>query len=116
MPDAVPRGDEVILLDGHPLADISMVKRHVGIPCLRQCNHLRGDIKPLDFVSITLQQSKKAAATSTANIESQPASRAKLQCVFVLANTVRGEMRFQPMMSNCIVAGGDLSGFHGSGA
>jgi hypothetical protein len=32
----------------------------------------------------------------------------------MLANTVRGEMRLQPLMSDGIVAVGNLSGFHGS--
>jgi hypothetical protein len=91
-----------------------MVKRRTWIPGLRQCNHLLGDIKPLDFVSMAFQQPKKTVVASTANIQSQPASRAKPQSVLVLTNTILAEMLPQPLLSDGIVALGDFSGFHDS--
>ena len=112
MPDAVPRGDEVIRLRGQPLAHIHMVKRTAGMLLLRQGNHLGGDIKALDVVFVALQQSMEATAAPTADIKRPSAPGAKLQRVLMLANSIRGEMRPQPLMSNGIVALGGLGGLH----
>ncbi len=112
MPNAVPRGDEIVLPGRAPFADIGVVKGPVRLPLPGERNHPRGKIQSFDFISVTSQQPHESTAASGAHIQSQPTMLAKLQRVLVLPNAILVEMRFQPPMSNGIVALGNLRRSH----
>jgi len=86
---------------------------HARNPLPFQRNHSHGDIQPLDLVSATRQQSNESAIASGADIESLPTGRSKSQRVLMLPNAIPVKMRFQPLMSDGIVAVSDLSRVHG---
>ena len=90
-----------------------MMERRAGIPRPCERNHLRGDIQPLDFVAMTLQQPKEPATATAPDIERPPAPRPKLQRLLMLPNPIRRQMRFQPLPRDGVVAPGDFGGLHG---
>ena len=74
VPDAVPGGDEVILLVWLPGADVSVVEGDAWMACPGEGDHLRGDIESFDLVAVGGEQVDEAAVAPATDIEGQAAT------------------------------------------
>src|SRR5690606_32626319 len=69
VPDAVPRGDEIVGPRRLPLADVGEVEAHLRMPPSRELEHPRGKVEAFDLEPTAEQELDEPAARAAAHVE-----------------------------------------------
>lgn len=113
VPDAVPRGDKIIILRWFPQTDVRVMENSLRVSGTRQTDHFCREIKSFDIESFGDQEIHKSATAPAANIDCTFTTLRELKRTPVLGNAIGTvECRIGPLLSQQIVTRSDFRRIH----